>query len=55
VFGKVDVDSNPQTAARYGINSIPSLLFIKGGQVIDQHTGLLAKKALKDKIDKVFA
>jgi thioredoxin 1 len=55
VFGKVNVDESPQTAARYSINSIPSLLFIKGGQVVSQHTGLLAKKPLLDKINKIFA
>jgi len=55
VIGKMDVDANPQTPSRYGINSIPSLLFIKNGNVMEQHTGLLAKKALKDKIDRVFA
>ena len=55
VIGKLNVDENPQTAAKYSINSIPSLLFIKGGQVVNQHTGLLAKKPLIDKINKTFA
>ncbi|MDR0307008.1 MAG: thioredoxin [Chitinispirillales bacterium] len=54
VIGKLDIDSNPQTAAKYGINSIPSLLFFKAGEVVDQHTGLLAKGPLKAKIDSVF-
>jgi thioredoxin 1 len=51
---KLDIDSNPQTAARYAINSIPSLLFFKNGTIVDQHTGLLAKAPLKSKISKVF-
>jgi thioredoxin 1 len=55
VIGKLNVDESPQTASRYSINSIPSLLFIKGGQVVNQHTGLLAKKPLLDKINKTFA
>ena len=55
VIGKLDVDSNPQTAAKYGINSIPSMLFFKNGEVVDQHTGLLAKGPLKAKIDSVFS
>ena len=55
VFGKLDIDSNPQMAAKYGINSIPSLLFFKDGNIVDQHTGLLAKAPLKAKIDKAFA
>jgi thioredoxin 1 len=53
-IGKLNVDENPQTASRYSINSIPSLLFIRNGQVIDQHTGLLAEKPLSDKIKRVF-
>jgi thioredoxin 1 len=51
---KLDIDSNPQTAARYAINSIPSLLFFKNGTIVEQHTGLLAKAPLKNKISKVF-
>lgn len=54
-MGKVNVDNNPQTAAKYGIVSIPALLFFKDGKVIDQHTGLLAAPALKTKIAKVFS
>ena len=54
VIGKLNVDHNPKTAARYGVSSIPSLLFIKDGQVVEQHTGLLAKKPLFDKIKKTF-
>lgn len=54
VIGKLNVDENPQTASRYSINSIPSLLFIRNGQVVEQHTGLLAEKPLSDKIKRVF-
>ena len=53
-MGKVNVDNNPQIAAKYGIVSIPSLLFFQGGKVVEQHTGLLAAPALKSKIAKVF-
>lgn len=53
-MGKVNVDDNPQTAAKYGIVSIPSLLFIHQGKVVDQHTGLLPQNALKAKIAKIF-
>jgi thioredoxin 1 len=44
---KVDVDQNPQLAARYGISSIPSLLLFKNGQVADRHTGVASKSHLK--------
>jgi thioredoxin 1 len=54
VVGKLNVDENPKTAARYGVSSIPTLLFIKDGEVVEQHTGLLGKKMLSDKIRKTF-
>ena len=48
---KLDVDSNPQTAMKYGIRSIPSLLFFKGGKPVDQMVGVVPKKVLADKLD----
>jgi hypothetical protein len=36
------------------VSSIPTLLFIKDGEVVEQHTGLLGKKMLSDKIRKTF-
>jgi thioredoxin 1 len=54
IVGKLNVDESPGTAARYGVSSIPTLLFIKGGEVVEQHTGLLGKKMLSDKIRKTF-
>ena len=54
VVGKVNIDESPKTAARYGVSSIPTLLFIKGGEVVEQQTGLLAKKMLREKIRKTF-
>jgi thioredoxin 1 len=53
-MGKLNVDNNPQTAAKYGIVSIPALLFFKGGTIVEQHTGLLAAPALKTKIAKTY-
>jgi len=47
---KVDVDDNPQVAGRYGIRSIPTLLFFKNGQVVDQVIGVAPKKVLADKL-----
>ena len=54
-IGKLNVDNSPVSASRYAVNSIPTLLFVKGGNVVDQHVGLLAKKALQSKIDQFFA
>ncbi len=49
-IGKVDVDTNPQSASSYGIMSIPSLIFFKNGKVMDQVTGAINKASLKQKI-----
>lgn len=51
---KVDVDDNPNIAMKYGIRSIPALIFFKGGQPVDQVVGALPKGALKRKIDAVL-
>jgi thioredoxin 1 len=46
--GKVDVDSNQGTAARYQVRGIPTLLVFKGGQVVDQVVGAVSKEKLSD-------
>ena len=52
IIGKVDVDSNPKTPNQYGIMSIPTLMFFKNGQVIEQLVGMLNKAQIKKKIDE---
>lgn len=52
VVGKLNVDDNPMTPARYGIRGIPTLLLFKGGQVVEQVVGLADKGQLKQLIDK---
>jgi len=49
---KVNVDENPDLAARYGIMSIPSLLLFKGGEVVAKRVGYQAKEALEAMIDE---
>ncbi len=51
---KVDVDNNPNIAMKYGIRSIPALIFFKDGQPVDQVVGAMPKGALKRKIDSVL-
>ena len=51
-IGKLDVDTNPQSASTYGIMSIPSIMFFKNGKVMDQVTGALNKASLKRKIEE---
>ncbi|NTV01508.1 MAG: thioredoxin [Chlorobiaceae bacterium] len=52
IVAKVNVDENPGTAAKYGIRSIPTMLVIKNGQVVDQMVGALPKTAIAKKIDE---
>lgn len=52
VVAKVDVDSNQQTAARYGIRSIPTLILFKNGQPVDQIMGNVPKEKLVEMIRK---
>ncbi len=51
VIGKVDVDSNPGTAAKFGIRGIPTILIFKGGKVVDQIVGAVPKSMIVDKLN----
>ena len=50
-LAKVNVDENPSLAARYGIRSIPTILFVKDGKVADQVIGAVPKAQLQKKLD----
>jgi len=52
--GKVNVDENRQTAARFGIQSIPTLLFFRDGARVDQVVGAHPKGTIKAKIDQLL-
>lgn len=52
-LAKVNVDENPALAARYGIRSIPTILLVKGGSVVDRIVGAVPKAQLKKKLDAV--
>lgn len=51
---KVDVDQSPNLAARYAVLSVPTLLLIHDGEVKDQVVGLVSKRDLTDRIQKVL-
>lgn len=50
---KVNVDTNPALAARYGIQSIPTLLYFAGGEVRDQTVGAAGKRSIISKLEKL--
>ncbi|HXI70604.1 MAG TPA: thioredoxin [Verrucomicrobiae bacterium] len=50
---KVNVDTNPGLAARFGIQSIPTLLYFAGGEVRDKTVGVTAKRAIVSKLEKL--
>ncbi len=52
-LAKVNVDENPGLAARYGIRSIPTVLFIKDGKVADQIIGAVPRAKIKEKLDSL--
>ena len=54
VIGKVDVDSNPAVAQKFGIRNIPTVLFVKGGEVVDKQVGAVPKQALVAKLDAIL-
>lgn len=52
--GKLNIDNNPQTASKYGVMSIPTMFFVKNGEIADTQVGLLTKDMLKSKIDALI-
>ncbi len=52
VIGKVDVDSNPELASKFGIRNIPTILFVKNGEVVDKSVGAVSKDVLTEKLDQ---
>jgi thioredoxin 1 len=49
-IGKVNVDNNPEVSMTYGITSIPAILFIKNGEIVDKQIGAVPKSVLEKKI-----
>jgi len=51
-IGKVNVDENPEISQKYGVRNIPTILFIKNGEVVDKQVGAVPKNALAKKIQE---
>ena len=54
VIGKVNVDNNSELSAKYGIRNIPTILFIKNGEVVDKSVGASPKNVLEEKLDALL-
>ena len=54
IVGKVDVDNNPEIAQKYGIRNIPTILFIKNGEIVDKQVGAVQKATLAEKLDAIL-
>jgi len=54
-FGKLNVDHNRATPMKYGIMSIPTLLYFKDGKLVDKSIGAYPKSALEERLDKLTA
>jgi len=54
VVGKVDVDNNPGIASKFGIRNIPTVLYLKGGQILDKVVGAVPKQVLVKKLEAIL-
>ncbi|NBR14769.1 MAG: thioredoxin [Flavobacteriales bacterium] len=54
VVGKVNVDSSSEVSAKFGVRSIPTILFIKNGEVVDKVVGSVPKATLAAKLDAIL-
>ena len=52
IVGKVNVDENPNLSINYGVTSIPCVLYIKGGQVVDKQVGAAPRNVFEKKIQQ---
>ncbi|NND77095.1 MAG: thioredoxin [Flavobacteriales bacterium] len=51
IVGKVNVDNDPEISMKYGVRNIPTILFLKNGEVVDKSVGAVPKNVLSEKID----
>ena len=54
IVGKINVDENDEIPAEYGIRSIPTILFFKGGQLVDKHVGAASKSMIEEKLQALL-
>ena len=54
IIGKVNVDENPNISGKFGVRNIPTILFIKNGEVADKSVGAVPKAQLASKLDALL-
>lgn len=54
IIGKVNVDENPGVSAQFGIRNIPTIIFVKGGEIADKSVGAVPKGQLTAKLDALI-
>ena len=54
IIGKVNVDQNPGVSAKFGVRNIPTILFVKNGEVADKAVGAVPKAQLTGKLDAIL-
>src|SRR6056297_2975635 len=54
IIGKVDVDQNPGVSAKFGVRNIPTILFVKNGEIVDKSVGAVPKAQLTTKLDALL-
>ena len=54
-FGKCNVDDNPVTPGKYGVKSIPTLLFFKEGQLMEKLTGMVTQSKIEETLKKIIS
>ena len=54
IVAKVNVDESGSLSSKYGIRNIPTLLFIKNGEVVDKHVGAATKQELSEKLTSIL-
>ncbi len=54
-IGKLNVDHHSNVSMKYGVRSIPTIIILKNGEVVDKHVGTTTKAALAAKIDKFLS
>jgi thioredoxin 1 len=55
LIAKVNVDHNPEISMKYGIRSIPTVLYLKNGEIVDKQVGATSKQVLAGKLEAILA